>query len=247
MCSIRVLAEVKRNKITNNTYAVFDITANGKTVRLPVKKYYTKLLAQGTSGNAIAQAITPTSDDYVLIALVIENIPTANKPVDLYITPYIKVDGNAEEKGTTVLFELFENVVELSDNARKAIAPTTLKASSGNGVEYNFLTINGEKTFRGYFGQYTWLPDESGFICGRADGRFYFYNVMTQELVLLGKTMPASGSLGAYVNPSNGLVYYKRRTVDNRDQLLCVNPKPLVCASKMCIVCASKMCISLDF
>ncbi len=102
------------------------------------------------------------------------------------------------------------------------------KLISDQGVPYNFLTIDGENTYRNYFGKYSWLPDESGFICGKIDGSFYYYNVKTRELNYLDKT----GTLDerqtfvrTYVNPTNGLVYYEKKNDEGFRELWSIDPK----------------------
>ncbi len=102
------------------------------------------------------------------------------------------------------------------------------KLTSDLGIPFNFLTIDGENTYRSYFGRYTWLPDDSGFICGSEDGSFYYYNVAEQQLVFLDKANePAANQpfMPTYVNPVNGLVYYLKTSREGFEELWCADPK----------------------
>ncbi len=94
---------------------------------------------------------------------------------------------------------------------------------SNKNQTYHFFAIDDTDTLRGYLGVYTWLNDDSGFICGKRDGRFYLYNVINSELVYLDKAMAGDVALGAYV-AGNDRVYYKK-TINGVETLCSIDPK----------------------
>ncbi len=95
---------------------------------------------------------------------------------------------------------------------------------SQDGYEINFLSVNGAYTIRPYFGRYAFLPDNSGFICGTADGSFYRYDIEKQELVYLDKTLPSPQRLDVYLNPKTGNVFYMQLNEKNHKVLYKINP-----------------------
>ncbi len=102
------------------------------------------------------------------------------------------------------------------------------KLVSNQGVPFNFLAIDGENTYRSYFGRYTWLPDNSGFLCGSADGSIYYYNVAEEKLAFLDKSKepPVNQQfMPTYVNPVSGLVYYTKTNREGFEELWCADPK----------------------
>ncbi len=101
------------------------------------------------------------------------------------------------------------------------------KLVTEKGVPFKYLTINGQNTYRSYFGRYNWLPDETGFICGTEDGSFYYYNVAAQELTFLDKAREIPKDqpfVATYVNPSNGLVYYTKYDDEGFMELWSIDP-----------------------
>ncbi len=81
------------------------------------------------------------------------------------------------------------------------------------GVAFHCLSINGEHTFKPYFGRYCVLPDLSGFICGTEDGSFYLYDIVKQELVFLDRCKPTFSpfnDLDVYVHPITGNLFYRQ-------------------------------------
>ncbi len=223
--SIRLIAEINKQQIiADSTYAGFDVTVNGNTQHIPVSKYYTKLLAQNGDEEGMSE-IVPTSGERVLIALVIENIPEG-QTVDFYVSPYYKLDGDSVRRlGEKAVVRLNEGALQCVKFTDIRILPEEYISDVGH--KYKTLTVGGEETLRGRFGRYTWLPDESGFICGTADGSFYYYNVSEEKLIFLDQAIPAIGALATYVNPVDGWVYYHQSTGLNCTKLLRVNPKTL--------------------
>ena len=102
--------------------------------------------------------------------------------------------------------------------------------TSDEGFKYHFFAIDNEDTMRGYVGVYTWLNDDSGFICGKSDGTFYFYDITQNRLEYLDKTMPSDGHLDVYV-AGNDRVYY-RQVIDDKETLFSIDPKDV--DSKRC-------------
>ncbi len=241
--SIRFVAEILASKVEGgNTYAGFDITVNGdKKKRLPVSKYYTKLLANIEQG--ISEDIVPTSG-YVLIALVLENIDLDN--VDICAQPYY-MEMNVDEQ------EMFADAadIRIADEKPYAVKLTncympyrtyytnadgSAATEDNHTYAYKFFSIGNDITLRAYFGQYTWLGDKSGFICGKENGSFYFYDVNNQKLVYLDDShigyiggSGQVGSLDVYLNPEpingNYYAFYKKKDAEGYLQIWRVNAK----------------------
>ncbi len=93
--SLRLIAEVKKSVITDGqTLAAFDVMVDGVKKNLSVNKYYTKLLAQDDDGSI--QAIVPRAgataeDEYLLIAIVIDNIP-ADASIEMTVGAFYEND-----------------------------------------------------------------------------------------------------------------------------------------------------------
>ncbi len=88
---------------------------------------------------------------------------------------------------------------------------------------YRFMSIDSGLTIRPYLGHHGWLPDNSGFVCGKQDGNFYYYNVETQMLVWLDQAEENREELQAYANV-DGYIYYRKLT-DGIKSLWRVEPK----------------------
>ncbi len=256
--ALRLIAEVKLADLTGNSYAGFYMSLSGQdsVKRLPVSNYYTKLLVQSDVDAYGMTAIVPSSEENVLIAIVIDDVPESGV-IDLKLTPYVDFDGTNEQTGTSAIIRIYNGEITGTGFTNKYLPYTTVPAqgtktdSDGNYVynpdewttnsngssrpahddtynmEYHVLTL-GDSTYRGYLGQYNWLPDNSGFICRDnmmgSDGRtsnMYYYDVEKQELVFLDRT------IGHYVNPSDGLVYYIQIEGLNK-RMMRVNAKTLV-------------------
>ncbi len=222
--SLRLVAEMKLADIQpQNTYAGFIVTANGKTEYLPIHKYYTSLIAQSLADHTVTSIVTPTSEEYVLLALILDDI-SERETVDIYVQPYIRQGKEgAEQYGDKALIRVTDGQITAVEYSHLKMEYQTLISTEK--ITYRFLAIDGEDTLRGYFGRYTWLPDKTGFICGQADGDFYYYNIDKQELVYLDCTVPDAGSLQVYVNPKNGLVYYIKKNATGHRQLWSVDPQ----------------------
>ncbi len=106
-----------------------------------------------------------------------------------------------------------------------------------NRYSFNFLSIGGFHTIRPYFGDYAFLPDNSGMLCGTADGCFYRYDFASESLTYLDRAALAITHLGSEfssakrlhisLNPATGNVFYFR--VNKRgNRVLCkINPVTL--------------------
>ncbi len=106
-----------------------------------------------------------------------------------------------------------------------------------NQYSFNFLSIGGFHTIRPYFGDYAFLPDNSGMICGTADGCFYRYDFATEKLTYLDRTALAVTHLGSEfssakrlhvsLNPATGNVFYFRINERGNKVLCKINPTTL--------------------
>ncbi len=118
--SLRLIAEVSKAAITDNeTIAAFDVTVGGTVERegttnnfytvggvtknLSVNKYYTKLLAQSDDGTM--EAILPRQEGYVLIAIVIDNIPT-DATIEMTVGAYITTGSTTTLAKTWALIQI---------------------------------------------------------------------------------------------------------------------------------------------
>ncbi len=230
--SLRFVAEILESKVSGgNTKAGFDVTVNGVTHRIPVTHYYDTLLAN--EGNGITTEIRPLYEGHVLIALVIENIDADT--IDICAAPYYKENGvdNYRQLADATVSRIVDSKIQMVKLTNLSIEPITYytKADGSPGTvdnhvyEYKFMSIGAEITKRAYFGRYTWLSDKSGFICGKENGDFYYYDVAEEKLVFLDESHTAQASLLVYVNPSNNKAYYTKRDANNYVELWCINPK----------------------
>ncbi len=102
--SLRLIAEVSKAAITDNeTIAAFDVTVGGVTKNLSVNKYYTKLLAQSDDGTQ--KEILPRQEGYVLIAIVIDNIPT-DATIEMTVGAYITTGSTTTLAKTWALIQI---------------------------------------------------------------------------------------------------------------------------------------------
>lgn len=91
---------------------------------------------------------------------------------------------------------------------------------------YYHINFFGSTMLRSYLGVQSWLPDGSGFVCGTATGNMYLYDIESQMLTFLDKTMPMDTALLSSVCANGWIYYYKEKDV--QVTIWRIHPKTLV-------------------
>ncbi len=140
--------------------------------------------------------------------------------------------GNANPDNPTSVWYMKDlsvkaNPMETGDRIQLKYKTVNNSPNRGDIVS-NYITINGQQTIRAYFGIYSLMPDNSGFICGTNDGNFYFYSIEDQELIYLDRSLVSleeQTQVVAYVNPATGNVFYQQKNERGNKVVMKINPK----------------------
>ncbi len=134
--------------------------------------------------------------------------------IDFCTTNIADCRTDASEHPTSVWYmkNLTATLNPMKTGDRVKLRSTTFEAATG--VQAQFLVIDGHHTVRPYFGRYSILPDNSGFVCSTTDNTMYLYEFATQELIYLDKSLDPGEkqlSTNSYVNPITGNLFYLQR------------------------------------
>ncbi len=173
-------------------------------------------------------AVVKNSSGEVLVSVALSDLPTVN--AKSVITQMELQASGWETKDFTAISEPLKTGDVVSVASKEVL-------TTDNGVEINLLTIDGFHTIRPYFGNYAFLPDNSGMLCGTADGSFYRYDFTDGKLTYLDRTVLWIKSVGAEyssaislqlaVNPETGNVFYLQYNQAGNRVLYKMNPKTL--------------------
>ncbi len=213
-------------------------------------------------GKMGVMAVINDTSGTVLASVALDGLATAAvkkiSGVDFVDLPYENFAdyGEANPVNTTSVWCVKELTVQ--SNPLKTGDIITAKRQNiltDTNTDISFLSIGGFHTIRPYLGQSAFLPDNSGMICGTADGSFYRYDFATSMLTYLDRTSLYQEHLGQEfsaaergifsVNPQTGNVFYFR-TKENGNTVLCkINPQTLE-KTDVYVITDSKMEVQLS-
>ena len=109
-------------------------------------------------------------------------------------------------------------------NPRKVPYETITDPATGR--TYNWMSIEGSLTLRGYNNVISLNHDGTAFVCGLSSGDFFLYDIPTQMLTPLDNTILSSGHIPVYYN-LDGWVYYPKREM-GKQSIWRINPDTMV-------------------
>ncbi len=202
---------------------------------LSADEWYEMDIRYSISHNGFAISVVVTDEYGDVMASIgktpIENAVTSISGLDLVDSSTLNIAdyGKAAPENPTSIWymkDLTAKVNPMETGDRIKVKSRAFDSSAD--VQAVHLTINGHQTVRPYFGRYSLLPDNSGFICGTIDNTFYLYEFETQELVYLDKSLnPGEEQLAlhCYVNPITGNVFYMQKNAAGCTVIYRINPK----------------------
>ena len=111
---------------------------------------------------------------------------------------------------TTIKSEKFAEIYYMPDeDAGPMYLPYETITDHMTGRKYHYINYFGSQMLRGYLNLNSWLPDGSGFICGTSTGFFYIYDIKSQTMTYLDRTVGQSIMLSVYMCLDGWAYYHK--------------------------------------